>query len=157
MDALCIIIENNRWVIASALIMAAIGAYLVAVNNRRNRFAIASEKFRSTILNELEGLYPTPSKWPFENKFQIKRILEDKCPKIEVAVTEFRCHLSWFNRRRFDTAWQKYHKDDYYEYMPLKETGYERGKIVVSIDTTETYLDNFKHNVDNLLRFAKQK
>jgi hypothetical protein len=156
MDALFSVIETYRWAIAGTLIMTFLGAYLVALNNRRNRFAVASEKFRNTVLSELEGLYRSPSRWPSE-KFQIKRILEDKFPKLEVAVTEFRCYLNWFDRKRFDAAWLNYYKDGYYEYLPLKESGYEKkGEIVYSVDTTLTYLDNFKKNVDDLLKFAKQ-
>jgi len=148
------IITIYRWQIAGALIMASIVAYLTGLNNRRSRFANASEKFRSIILKELEGLYPTPTKWP-DPEHKIIYILKDKFPCLEIAVTEFRCYLPWFTRKRFDSAWQKYH-EDYSEYYPHTGKGYSFGQLVYEIDTTKTYHDTFKHNVDALLKFAKQ-
>ncbi|MBI5212209.1 MAG: hypothetical protein HY957_02415 [Nitrospirae bacterium] len=154
MDALCIIIETNRWIIAAALIMSAVSAYLVGLNNRRNRFATASDKFRSTILKELEGLYPSPAKWP-SNNLEIINILQDKFPKLEVAVAEFRGHLGWVDRKRFDNVWQQYNKENYFDYIPISGRSHEKGVCTYSSDYTKTYKDNFKHNVDSLLKFAK--
>ncbi len=148
------IIVKYRIEIAGTLIVLAIGAYLAGLNNRRNRFANASEKFRNTCLKELEGLYPTPAKWP-DQDIHILAILKDKFPALEVAVTEFRCHLSWYNRRRFDNAWEQYHKEYYFDYIPISGTSIAKGESVYSYDYTKTYHTNFKHNVDNLLKYAK--
>jgi hypothetical protein len=105
-------------------------------------------------LKELEGLYPTPTKWP-DPEHKIIYLLKDKFPKLEGAVTEFRPHLNWFNRKRFNAAWQKY-QDNYSQYYPHTGKGYSYGELVYEVDTTKTYKDSFKHNVDALLKFAKQ-
>jgi hypothetical protein len=81
--------------------------------------------------------------------------LKDKFPRLEIAVYKFRGHLICSIRKRFEAAWQEYHKD-YFQYVPMQ--GYSTdsdGKIIESHDTTKTYHDNFRKNVDAFLRFAK--
>jgi hypothetical protein len=58
------ILVKYYWEIIGTLVMAAIGAYLLGLNNRRNRLAVASAAFRNVFLTELKGLYPIPSNWP---------------------------------------------------------------------------------------------
>jgi hypothetical protein len=142
-------------IVSAPILGALIGGLILFQVHRYNAFKSASEKFRSTVLKELEGLYPTPAKWP-SREMQIVQILRDKFPKLEVAVTEFREHLSCTKRKRFDEAWLKYNKEYYYNYIPIKGTSYARGETVYTTDYTTTYKDNFKHNVDDLLKFAKQ-
>jgi hypothetical protein len=135
-------------------ILAGLGGLILFQVHRYNAFKNASANFRSVFLNELEGLYPTPTKWPAP-EHKIIYILKDKFPKLEVAVAEFRPHLNWLKRKRFDLAWQKYHYD-YSEYYPHTGKGYSYGVLVHEVDTTKTYKASFKNNVDALLKFAKQ-
>jgi hypothetical protein len=137
--------------IAGALIMAAVGAYLAEFNSRRSRLAIAAEKFRNTILTELKGLYPIPSDWPKDiNVFDYQ--LRLAFPKLQIAVANFRPFVPWYWRWAFDRVWFIYRLDKngreidkqlYHQYMPFGDN--------------PNYKENFKHNVDKLLSFAKQK
>ncbi len=149
------LILNNFNKIIAVIFTGVFGGYVTWHIYRKQRFITASDKFRNTILTELEGLYPTPAKWPTQ-EMQIIQILKDKFPKLEIAVTEFRCHLGWINRRWFDNAWMQFNKDHYFDYVPITGTSYAKGEHVYSYDSTKTYKVNFKHNVDALLKFAKQ-
>ena len=143
------------------LVMAAIGAYLAGLNNRRNRLAAASTAFRNAFLTELEGLYPIPSNWPTDIESRLIGIF----PKLQSAVAGFRPFLSWYRRKCFDRAWRIYRlgndgreidEQDYcWQYTPYISTSVANGKEV-TIDTRTTYKETFKHNVDNLLKYAKQ-
>ena len=152
---MCELIEKYFIAFAGPILTLSFGGYITWRIYTKKRFIEAADKFRSTVFTELEGLYPTPAKWP-DNGFQIVQILKDKFPRLEIAVTEFRSHLSRFKRKSFDEAWLKYNKEYYYDYVPIKghETD-ERGVVVYSHDNTATYKDNFKHNIDVLLTFAK--
>ena len=137
-----------------AILAALIAGLILFQVHRYNAFKAASTKFRNTILQELEGLYPTPAKWPSED-IHIINILKDKFPRLEIAVTEFRGHLGFFIIKRFDKAWREYH-ENYSKYYPHADKGYLNDKLVYDVDTTQTYKESFKHNVDALLKFAKQ-
>jgi len=136
-----------------SILAALIAALLLFQIHRHNAFRSASEKFRNIIYKELEGLYPTPVKWP-DPEHKIIYILKDKFPQIEIAVAEFRIHLNHFKRKRFDEVWNAFHSD-YYQYVPIKSESYSFGKLIEKSDTTTTYLSNFKDKVDALLKFAK--
>lgn len=130
--------------------------------SKRNAFRNASIIFRSKVLTELEGLYPVPTKWPTE-KMMIDRILKEKFPKLQIAVAEFREFLPRSQQSDFDKAWFIYRlgkdgreidKQCYYDYMPFISTSIVDG-VQVTVDTTGTHKETFKHNVDSLLSFAK--
>jgi len=148
--------------LAGALVMALIGFLLADTQNRKTRFNQAAATFRSRVLAELEGLYPIPTKWPTE-KMMIDRILKEKFPKLQIAIAEFSEFLPWYRRKAFDKVWFIYRmgedgreidKQDYWQYIPHSGTSVISGKEETH-DNTETYQDNFKRNVDNLLKFAK--
>ena len=139
----------------AVIFTGAFGGWITWFIYRKQRFIAASDKFRNAIFTELEGLYPTPAKWP-SREFQIVQVLRDKFPKLEIAVTEFRGHLNWINRKRFDDTWSKYNKEYYYDYVPMTGKSYgKNGELIYEVDNTTSYKDNFKHNVDALLKFAK--
>lgn len=139
--------------ITGSVLFLSFSGYITWRIYTKKRFIEATDKFRNTFFSELEGLYPTPTKWP-DKEMQIIQILKDKFPKLEIAVVEFRLHLNWFERNRFDHAWQEYHKD-YYQYVPMQGQSYSHGKLIETHDTTKTYQANFRKNVDALLKFAK--
>lgn len=141
--------------ICGALISVLITSFAL---HRYNAFCSAAAVFRNKVLMELAGLYPTQTKWP-ESSIPIPSILCEKHPRIETAVIEFRNYLNWLKRKRFDKAWHEYSKD-YYEYVPIQSTSYSSDGAIIeseSIDTTKTYYSLFKHNIDNLLKYAKPK
>lgn len=74
---------------------------------RRTRRLSAAAVFRSTIIVKLKGLYPSPVQWPTDT-IRIIDVLEAKFPTLESAAVEFRKHLSWLDKRRFDKAWTFY-------------------------------------------------
>lgn len=113
----------------------------------------ASKEFRNIIYTELEGLYPTPTKWPSPSR-DIIPILKEKHSRIERAVDNFKGHLFIGMRNGFAAAWQQYH-GDYDKYKPGISTSSNVNGKQVTVDTTDTYKDIFKHNVDNLLKYAK--
>ena len=98
------------------------------------------------MLEALEGLYPSPARWP-EN---IVAFLRSIFPKLQAAVADFRRSLPWYRRRAFDRAWFEYRCDTgreidlqcYHHYMGF--LGQPDPKLT------------FKRNVDVLLSFAKQ-
>jgi hypothetical protein len=150
------LIANNFSKIVAVILTGAFGGYVTWHIYRKQRFITASDKFRNTVLTQLEGLYPTPVKWPSQ-EMQIIQILKDKFPKLEIAVTEYRCHLGWINRKRFDNVWLQYNKDHYFDYVPIQGKSYAKGEAVYTYDNTKTYQENFKHNVDALLKFAEPR
>lgn len=85
--------------------------YLTKSRNTEERkikeFNQAADTFRSTILAELEGLYPNPTNWPSQ-KMMIDKILRDKLPKLQIAVAEFKPFLSTSRQVAFEEAWFVY-------------------------------------------------
>jgi hypothetical protein len=163
MDDLTDIIIKYRWEIAGALAMAFIVAYLAGLNNRRNRFATASAKFHSDILAILSGLYPLASNWPKDIN-TLDAVLRLIFPKMQIAVEEFKRFLPWYKKIFFNHAWSRFRNaygreqdiQCYHHYMPFISTSIVKGKEITE-DNTASYKENFKHNVDKLLSFAKQK
>lgn len=155
-------IISRRWEISGTLIMFAIGAYLVGLNNKRNRFANASQKFRNTILTELKDVYPHPVNWP-KNSLDIEPFLKSKFASLQTAVEEFKRTLPWHKRKTFEQAWFRYRCSTgreidiqcYHHYMPFISTSTVDGKEV-TVDNSKTYKETFKHNVNSLLKFAKK-
>ncbi len=145
---------NYFYAIAGGILSLSFGGYITWRIYSKKRFVDAADNFGNTILTELEGLYPTPIKWPKE-PMMIVEILKEKFPRLEVAVTKFRGHLMWFKRSRFDRAWQEYHKD-YFQYVPMQGESYSYGKLIEKHNTMNTYQDTFRNNVAALLKFAKQ-
>ncbi len=151
---MCELIDKYFIAIAGTVLTLSFGGYITWRIYTKKRYIEAADKFRNTVFTELEGLYPTPAKWPSRD-IDIIKILKDKFPKLEIAVTEFGRHLGWFKRKRFNHAWQEYNKD-YFQYVPMQGQSYSYGKLIETHDTTKTYHDNFRKNVDALLKFAKQ-
>lgn len=137
---------------------------LVLVNftlHRYNAFRAAATTFRSKVLTELEGLYPLPINWP--GNMQIDPFLRSKFPKLQSVVEEFKVCLSKRRQKIFINTWVEYYSANgdnrcqcYHHYMPFINTSTINGKQITE-DTRNTYKETFKHNVDKLLSFAKQK
>jgi hypothetical protein len=143
------VIINNFHVIAGYVLLACFVAYLNYLINSRNRFAAASTKFHSSVLEILMGLYPVPINWP-KNGVGIDPILRDAFPRLQIAVAEFRPHIPLFRRKKYDNCWFRYRcstgreidQQCYLHYMDFNDQ--PDPKIT------------FKQNVDALLSFAKK-
>lgn len=112
---------------------------------RQSRFKAASAKFISEVHSAFSGLYPHSVNWP-EN---IDAKLRSVFPTLSAAVAEFRPFVPWYRRWFFDRDWFRYRCSTgrqidvqcYHHYM--------------AFGSNPTYKENFKHNVDNLLKYAK--
>jgi len=151
-------------------VLAVIGAILLAlfvgwINSklkRKDRFANASLKFRTIFLQELKDIYPDPVNWP--DSYGIDGLLRSKFPTLQAAVEDFRFFLPWYKKYFFDRAWFKYQcstgrKIDiqcYHHYMPFKGESSVNGKTT-EFDKSKIYKQTFKKNVEDILKYAKQK
>lgn len=131
---------------------------LAEVNARKE----AARKIISTFHQELSEIYPYPIKWPKN----ITAFLESKFTAINAAVGEFRYFLPGEKWGDFDNAWFRFYNATgreidnkncqcYLHYMPFKGVSVIDGKEVHN-DNTDTYKEDFKKNVDALLKFAKK-
>ncbi len=135
--------------ICGALIMALIG-YRLALNvQKRNAFNSAALIFRNKILTELEGLYPVTHFWD-QSEFHGFR---QSIPKIQSAAAEFRFYLT--HKDKFDNAVKEYNsycneitweKCVGYDMYPSMRKPGDKGPI-----------EKFKHIVEELLSYAKEK
>lgn len=138
--------------ITGALIMAAIGFYLTGLHNRKNRFADASIKFRSEIMNALENIYPTISIHITSDEINNK--IWGSIPKIVTAATIFRYYLPFYRKGCFDRATKKYRdtakNTDWNEIRAQK-------RFPVTYPGPNSLEIDFLHCVKNLLSYAKEK
>ena len=132
---------------------------LSAINAKRD----ATQRFVATFHRELSDIYPYPIKWPED----ISIFLESKFNVLNAAVGEFRHYLSDGEWCGFDTAWFSYYNATgreidnkncqcYLHYMPFSGVSVVDGKETIH-DNNKTYKDDFKKNIDALLKFAKLK
>ena len=97
------ILKDNRPYLI-ALCVPLIGAYFAVHIHNRNRFNIASDKFRNTILTELKGIYPVNGFW----KPEIYPKIQGTIPAIKKAALEFRPTMPFYRKSRFDKAVTEY-------------------------------------------------
>ena len=148
---------------ASAMLAWLVPHRLAVAQASAVEFRQASAGFRSAVLSALRGLYPTASEWP-ERKLDIIGVLERRFPELQIAVAEFRPYLPWFRRWTFDRAWRVYRlgKDRreidgqyYWQYIPHVSDYVKNGRPVHE-DNEARFLDDFKANVERLLRHASE-
>jgi len=128
----------------------------------RDIFNIAAKEFTATFHKELKEIYQTPMNWPDD----INHYLSLRIDNLKEAKGKFRDHLPRRKRKSFDDAWFSFYCytgrevdkncQTYHHYTPYISTSIVNGKEII-IDTTKTYKDTFKKNIDALLKYAKQK
>ncbi len=142
------IIIGGLFTILAALLAGLIGIYISRNNARREagKQLIAAFAAVEASFNQIAKT----------NSHAITPVLREAYSGLEEKVIIFKSHLSFWEKRGFNKAWINYynHSGDercqsYLDYMPFNE---EPPYI-----ETPKYIQNFKHNVDNLLRYAKQK
>jgi hypothetical protein len=155
--------SKAQGVVIGAILLACFGAYLSWRNGYKARRAAAALRFRNYVLETLTGLYPIPVAWP-ATAIHIERILRERFAALQIAVEEFQRYVPFWQRRAFRKAWRLYRlgrdgrdidQQDYWQYIPYSGSGMEAG-AVVNVDTTTTYKDSFKTNVERLLGFASE-
>ena len=135
--------------IIAALLVGLFGIYLPRRNARREagqqliaEFAVVESSFNKIATSNPHAIDPT---------------LREAFQRLEEKINIFKRHLFWpWGKRGFNRAWVAYYNDhgderyqSYSNYMPFNEQP-------PYIETPQ-YIKNFKHNVDNLLKYAKQK
>lgn len=154
--------SNPTWSIGIIIVLFGIVAThrLLIYRDKKNIFNNAAKEFSEIIYHELCEIYPIPVNWP-EN---IEGYLGNKFPVLQSAVNNFARYLTEIEKTEFLNAWAIYRvgedgseidQQDYWQYTPHRSTSIVYGEKT-EYDNTKTYKENFKHNVDNILKYAKQ-
>jgi len=141
-------------VVAGGLIVGVANHYLAKIRAKEDRgisgFNNAAIKFRSTIVNELAGLYPIQT----DMKIDISSRINSSFPKIQSAVEEFKPFVVRREARAFANAWKQYYI--YCKYTaPEGFAGKSLKDMVNGVENSIKFREKFKHNIDLLLSFAK--
>lgn len=156
--------SSDLWLLGVAVICLGwlVNHWFSCSRERKVRRTNACVKFHNSVLTVLAGLYPIPSNWP-DDKKAIINILKGRFQPLQAAVAEFSASLPWHKKFFFDRAWRIYRlgKDGreideqyYLQYVPHSVDDVEYSKHH-KYDNMNTYKDNFKKNIDRLLRYAK--
>ena len=144
--------ENIPWAIGLVVVLFGIIAAhrLVSYRDKKNTFNNAAKEFSDTFHRELKDIFPHPFNWP-PGANGIDIFLRAKFPVLQSAIAKFRHSLPWYKRLFFNRAW--FH----YRCSTGREIDTQCYHHYMSFDNNPNYKENFKHNVDNLLKYAKQK
>lgn len=156
--------KNITWSIGIVVVLFGIIAAhrLASYRGRKGIFNAAAKEFIDTFHKELKEIYPTPANWPNN----IDHYLRARFDNLNEAIGKFKRHLFKRERKAFDDAWFRYYcctgrevdrnRQCYLDYYPFTGSSIENG-VITHHDTTKTYKQTFKNNVDTLLNFAKPK
>jgi hypothetical protein len=146
--------------VGGAVVGALLGAWiayhfslrLADINVRRE----ANRRLIATFHRELADIYPTPINWPDD----IHNYLSSKFTTLQAVVGEFRHYLPVQEWEAFDSAWFNYYCStgrevdkscqSYLHYMNFESTTNDQEPQKQDGQKT------FKHNVDQILKFAKK-
>ncbi len=154
-------IVQHSWTIAGSILGFAFVGWIAWRNNFKSRRALACSVFRSAVHEALAGLYPIPSNWP-KDSTAIDPILRAVFPKLQIAVAAFRSYVPLCRRWAFNRAWFIYRlgkygreidQQYYLQYIPSFGVSDANGKHNTH-DNTLTYKDDFRRNVERLLKYA---
>ena len=139
--------------VCGTLVMAWVGFLLASTLNKRSRHNQAADLFRSKILSELEGFYPTIHCRTETDYSKIKETI----PRVERLAAEFGHCLGGTTKRKFDQATR-----NYCEYCKgISKTHDMADALYPSMwktDGGEILNDeNLSKHVDHLLSFARPK
>jgi hypothetical protein len=156
--------DNPTWSIGILVgLFGIIAAHrLVSYREKRNNFNNAAKVFTNVFHGELKEIYPIPANWPNN----IDHYLRERFDNLSEAVGEFRDHLPHRKQKAFADAWFRFYCctgrevdkacQCYHHYMPFSGVSVVDGKEGHE-DNTKTYKEDFKKNVEALLKFARQK
>jgi hypothetical protein len=131
--------------IAGSVLFICFGGYIAWRTWNKQRFITASDKFRSTILTELLGIYPVNGFWKPEVYPQIQKTV----PIIKKAALEFRPTIPFYRKRRFDKAVTEY--CDQCQNMKWDKAVTD---VVFSDEIKTTQKEQFVKCVNHLLSFT---
>jgi hypothetical protein len=154
---------SDLWLlgICGALLLTWVTYRFTIELKKREIFNNASKELIDTFHRELKEIYPNFVNWP-DN---IDHYLRARFNNLSEAVGKFKRHLPRKKQGAFEEVWFRFYCctgrevdkncQCYHHYMPFITTSTVNGKQITE-DTTKTYKETFKHNVDNLLKYAKQ-
>ena len=146
-------IIQHMYIIAGTALSIIFTAIVTYILTRKSREAEAARTFRNKVLSALEGIYPEILIYIPIDDINVR--IRQSIPIILTAATEFKFHLPFYRRRGFgnainhytDTARQTdWHSHHAYLMFPSL---YKPEDISPG--------DKFKHSVNNLLSYAKEK
>ncbi len=142
--------SQDLWLlgVAGGLCTILINYWLTNTRDKISRRAVAADKFNSEILSILAGLYPLPSNWP-KGTNEIDTLFRDIFPKMQIAVETFKRFLPWYKRPFFNHAWERF-RNAY-----GREQDIQCYHHYMAFGSNPNYKEIFRHNVDNLLKYAK--
>jgi hypothetical protein len=155
---------SDLWLLGAcgALVLVFVKLRFTAELRDRDIFNNAAKEFTDTFHNELKGIYPIQANWPNN----IDHYLRARFDNLQEAVGKFKNHLPRRRRKSLDEAWFRFYCctgrevdrncQCYHHYMPFSGVSVVDGEETIH-DNTKTYKQDFKKNVDALLKFAKQK
>lgn len=115
-------------------------------DRRIKEFNEAATKFRSTVINELVGLYPIPIDWPIDITIRLNTTF----PKIQAAVEEFKPFVPTGDVSSFNKAWLQY----YAHCKNILPEACSDASVIYAGEKSKQAREDFKHNIDLLLKFA---
>ena len=139
--------------IAGAILSVAFSGYVTYRISRKKRFADASIKFRNEIMMPLRNIYPTIS--VYMQPDEINNKIKNSIPPIVTAATAFRHHLPFYRKGCFDRATKNY-SDTARNTDWNNQIAYSMFSSMQKPDDISPK-DKFKHAVDGLLSYAKEK
>ena len=107
----------------------------------------AAQEFRNCFINNLKGLYPHASEWP-KLFLGVDTTHRGIFPELQSAVKNFRHFVPWYRRRAYDHAWIDYYNAD-------KNPDCQHYSHYLGFQDEPDPKEQFRHNVDKLLSFAK--
>jgi len=146
---------DNFYVIAGGILSIAFGGYVAYRNYKKNRFAEASTKFRNKVLVTLEGIYPEVFSYLYLDTNKLNNRTRQSAPIVVTAATEFLYHLPFYRKHGFRRA-LKYYTDTIQQTDWADQSRFELYNKMPRL-TDVSPRDKFKHSVDNLLSYAKEK
>ena len=142
-----------------SILAALIGGLIAIYIPRRNARRDAGHQ----LIAEFAALEADFNRIAYSDTRAIDPILREAFPRLETQINIFKRHLYWWEKRSFTKAWIAYYNaygdnrcQCYHHYLPFKGEYFEFGKLISSNDNTKKYKINFKNNVENILKYAKQ-
>jgi hypothetical protein len=135
---------------ALSIIFTAIVAYIF---NKKSREAEAAKTFRNKVLSALEGVYPEIVVYIPTDEINVR--IRQSIPIILTAATQFKFHLPFYRKRGFGNAINHYSDI-------ARQTDWHSHHAYLMFPTMHkpediSPGDKFKHSVNNLLSYAKEK
>lgn len=146
-------IVNNFWKISGAVLLVCFAAWLRWRDVQKKRRIDAADKFRSVVLSELQGYYPTATKWP-KNSSDMTHILGNKFPALSEAVGEYSSIVK--DKAGFLASWDVYRHGDE-DSATGKQDYFQYSGAYFDDDEPPNPQEILKENITRLLSYCEKK